>query len=295
MRLWVAAALLVIATLGAITLFTRVGMALARPPEQWPIDLDLFFQLLGGLLLLLAAGLVAYRVTAALTLGYGGDRNGFYIFWLGNRAVVPIAQIESVDSGAGAAERPGGLLQSIGYYYGPVSLPDGRQAQRFSTLPTARSLILHTPGNSYVISPENANSFVQELESLRRLGAIQQLSPGVEGGRMFFYAFWEDRVVRAALVVAVALSLALLGWLAAIYAGMPAMIDLRADAAGVGAALRPRHQVLFLPLAALAVLLINVGFGLSLYGRTPQGARLLQVASALVQILFAVAVLTIVR
>ncbi|NNJ12430.1 hypothetical protein EKD04_019055 [Chloroflexales bacterium ZM16-3] len=292
-RLWVAVALLVIAALGAISLFTRVGMALAQPPEQWPIDLVLYLQLLGGLGLLLITGQVAYRVAAAFTLAYGVDRNGFYIFWLGNRAVVPLAQIESVESAASVAK--GSLARRIGYYYGRVSLADGRQAHRFSTAPMAHALILHTPGDSYVISPDTSESFVQELEQRRRLGVIQQLTSGVEVGRMFFYAFWEDQVVRVALVVAVGLSLALVGWLAAIYPGLTPMIDLRTDAAGVAEALRPRHQILFLPLAAIAILLINVGFGLSLYGRSPNGARLLQIASALVQVLFAVAVLTIIR
>jgi hypothetical protein len=52
--------------------------------------------------------------------------------------------------------------------------------------------------------------------------------------------------------------------------------------------------LLFLPLAAIAILLINTGFGLSLYRRSAAGARLLQLASALAQLLFAVAILTIV-
>jgi hypothetical protein len=244
--------------------------------------------------MLLAAGILVYRVAATLTLAYGVDRNGFYIFWLGNRAVVPLTQIESVESGVSMPENVGSLARSIGYYHGSARLPEGQLVQRFSTVPMAQALILHTPGESFAISPENPEAFVQELEQRRRIGAIQQLSTGVEVGRMFFYAFWEDQVVRAALLAAVGLSLLLVGWLAAIYPSLPAMIDLRADAAGVASSLRPRHQVLFLPLAAVAILLINTGFGLSLYSRTPVGARLLQVASALAQILFAVAILTII-
>lgn len=274
--------------------FVQIGLALLRPPDQWPIDLTLYLQLLAGTALLLVAGMVAYRVAAALTLAYGVDRNGFYIFWMGNRAIVPLAQIESIDSGASVADKAG-LAQRIAYYYGRIPMPGGRTAHRFSTVPTAQALILHAAGESYIISPDSADSFVQELEQRRRLGAIQQLTSGVEAGRTFFYAFWDDLVVRRALMIAIGLSLALVGWLAAMYPDLPALIDLRADAAGVAAALRPRHQVLFLPLAAIVTLLINAGFGLSLYGRTPAGARMLQIASAVIQLLFAVAVLTIVR
>jgi hypothetical protein len=276
-------------------MIVRIGLALDRPPAEWAINLGLYLQLLIGLALLLAAGILAYRVAATITLAYGVDRNGFYIFWLGNRAVVPLAQIESVESGVSMPEDAGSLARSIGYYHGRIRLPEGRIAQRFTTVPLAQALILHTPGESFVISPKDPEAFVQELEQRRRIGVIQQLVTGVDVGRMFFYAFWEDQVVRAALLAAVGLSLLLVGWLATIYPSLPAMIDLRTDAAGVASALRPRHQVLFLPLAAVAVLLINTGFGLSLYRRTPVGARLLQVASALAQILFAVAILTIVR
>ncbi|NTV62281.1 MAG: hypothetical protein HGA65_01925, partial [Oscillochloris sp.] len=290
-RLWLAAALMVVATLGAIFFFVRIATVLARAPEQWPINLGIYLQLLAGLALLLVAGMVAYRLAAALTLGYGVDRNGFYIFWVGNRAVIPLSQIESIDVGAALVEKGARLSQSVAYYYGRTQISEGRLAERFSTLPTAQSLILHTPGLSYVISPDNRDTFVQELEQRRRLGAIQQLIPGVDAGRTFFYAFWNDLVVRRALLIAIALGLGLLGWLAAIYPGLPTMIDLRTDAAGMAAALRPRHQILFLPLAANAILLINAGFGLSLYGRTPAGARMLQIASAFMQILFAVAIL----
>jgi hypothetical protein len=292
---WAAAVLLALSTLGAVALIGQVGIALARPPEQWPIGMPLYLQLVAGLGLLVTAGMVAYRVLAARSLAYGVDRNGFYIFWLGNRAVVPLAQIESVESGAQAPQRLGDLARSLGYYHGRVRLTDGRIIHRFTTVPLAQALILHTSGDSYAISPVQADEFVQELEQRRRLGSIQPLAAGVEVGRAFFYQYWEDGVVRAALLLAVLLNLLLLGWLVAAYPGLPALVELRSDAVGVAAALRPRHQMLFLPLAAAVLTLVNTGLGLSLYSRLPLGARLLQIASLLVQLLFAVAVLTIVR
>jgi|APCry1669188970_1035186.scaffolds.fasta_scaffold38542_1 Bacterial PH domain len=293
-RLWLAVALLALMATGAVTLLIQIGVALALPPVQWEINLRLYLQMLAALALLLATGIFAYRVAATVTLGYGVDRNGFYILWLGNRTVISLAHIESLEIGVRMTENVGSLVRSIGYYYGSVHLPDGRVIQRFTTLPLVQSLILHTTGGSFAISPENLENFVLELEQRRRIGVIQQIPSGTESGRLFSYAFWEDRVVWASLLAAMGLSLLLVGWLAAIYSGLPAMIDLRADAAGMASTLRPRHQILFLPLASIAILLINSGFGMSLYSRTPAGARLLQVASALVQILFAVAILTIV-
>lgn len=294
-RLWLGVALLAACAVGAGLLLTRLALALLRPPEQWPVDAGLFIELLGLELLLLLGGAVAYRVVGALTLSYGVDRNGLYIFWLGNRAVVPLQRIESIEGGLPDSGGPRAALQSVGYYHGRVRLPEGRLVHRFSTQPLSRALVLHTSDDSYAISPQDADAFVQELEQRRRIGAIQQLSQGVEVGRTFFYAFWDDRVVRRALLLTLLLNLALLGWLMTIYPGLPALVDMRTDQLGAVATLRPRHQVLFLPLAAAVVALLNTGLGLSLYGREPAGARLLQVASAAAQILFAVAALTIVR
>jgi len=294
-RLWLGVVLLAVCVAGAGLLIARLWLALARPPEQWPVDGRLFLDLLGLVSLLLLGGAVAYRVAAAFTLSYAVDRNGLYIFWMGNRATVPLQRIESIESGVAASGGLRGALQTIGYYHGQVRLPEGRLAHRFTTLPLARSLVLHTDNDSYAISPQDADAFVQELEQRRRIGPIQQLSQGVEVGRTFFYAFWDDRVVRRALLATLLLNLALLGWLMTIYPGLPATLDLRTDAVGEVALLRPRHQVLFLPLAAAVVALLNTGLGLTVYGREPAGARLLQVASAVAQILFAVAILTIVR
>jgi hypothetical protein len=294
-RIWFAVALL-IAAFGSATYFlVQLGRALAAPPEAWPIGLPFFAQLLGAVFSLLLAGILAYRVGAAFTLTYSVDRNGAYIFWLGNRAVIPLAQIETIEGGLHLPQRLIDRLNSVGYYHGRSRLPSGRTVHRFSTVPPAQALVLHTATEAYAISPADADAFVQELEQRRRLGAIQQLSPGIEAGRIFFYPFWNDRVVRGFLIAAFVLNLAVLGWLMAIYPNLPELIAVRTDAAGADAALEPRHQVLFLPLAATVVSLLNLGLGLTLYAREPIGARMLQVASVVAQILFAVAVLTIVR
>jgi hypothetical protein len=286
---------MVAATAGAAYVLLRIGGALVGEPATWPIDSTLFAQILACLALLFLAGALIYRVAATLTLGYAVDRNGLYISWLGNRAVVPLQRIESVESGVSVPMRIADQLRSVGYYHGQVRLPSNRMLHRFTTVPLSRALVLHTSGDSYAISPQDADSFVQDLEQRRRLGAIQQLVPGVEAGRAFFYAFWDDLLVRRSLAVAALLNLALLGGLMTVFPGLPAMIDLRADATGAALTLVPRHQILFLPLAGAAVGLLNLGLGLTFYRREPLGARLLQVASVIVQGLFIIAALSILR
>jgi len=73
------------------------------------------------------------------------------------------------------------------------------------------------------------------------------------------------------------------------------MIRMRFDAAGQVSDLRPRHQVLFLPLAAFGLSLFNLVLGLLIYRTQLVGARLLQGASVVAQLLFGIAAITIVR
>ena len=72
-------------------------------------------------------------------------------------------------------------------------------------------------------------------------------------------------------------------------------LNMRFDATGQVADVRPRHQILFIPLAALGLTLVNLALGMLLYARQLLSARLIQGASLVVQILFAIALVTITR
>jgi uncharacterized membrane protein len=155
--------------------------------------------------------------------------------------------------------------------------------------------LINTTAGGYVVSPADFDTFVQDLEQRRNLGATKPLAPTIEAGRMFLYDFWNDRTVRWLMIVAVLLNLLALALLAWRYPDLPATLEMRFDATGQAADVRPRHQVLFIPLAAFALLLVNLVLGLALYRRQTLSARLLQGASVIVQILFFVALATIIR
>lgn len=294
-RLWVAVAACIAALGVAGYLLASLVTLLAQPPELWPIDGRLFLRYVAALGLLACAAFLAYRIAAALSLAYTLDRNGLYILWLGNRAVVPLGRIESIDSGLGAPARGASPFASIAYLSGTARLPEGREVHRFSTVPLKRALIIHTPSEAYAVSPRDVDGFVQDLEQRRRLGAVQQLAPGVEAGRVFAYHFWRDPLARGGVLGAILLNLALLGALMALYPSFPPLIGWRSDATGAIVEMASRYQILLLPLAGAAILFLNVGVGLWLYGREPVGARMLQVTSAVVQVLFGVAALTMLR
>ncbi len=291
--LWVAQALLLLMIAGAGFVGVYLAAALQGPPAGWRIDLGFYLQLVTLLALLLLAGALLYWIGSAFTLGYELDRNGLYITWLGNRAVVPLEQIQSVDVGLDGALLP--PIRGIPYYHGQGRLTDGRRLHLFSTQPLDRCLVVYTTDEAYAISPADHEAFVQDLEQRRHLGATKPLTPSFEPSRMFLYAFWNDTTVRALLVVAFALNLLVLGLLASRYPSLGPMVEMRFDAAGQVSDLRPRHQVLFLPLAAFGLSLLNTVLGLAFYRGQQLGARLLQGASVVVQLLFGIATITIIR
>ncbi|PDW00755.1 PH domain-containing protein [Candidatus Chloroploca asiatica] len=292
-RFWAASVLFLLIAAAAVYTLIPVGRALALPPEAWPINAQLFAQGLLGLALLSLAGSFGYQIVATATLWYGLDRDGLYIYWLGHRTVVPMQMIEHVASGVTERGANGHLLQQIGYFYGAGRLANGQTVQRFSTVNPKRALGIQTPTEIYLISPRESAAFIQELEQRRRIGPIQQLTPGIEAGSIFFYAFWTDKVVQRALVLAVLLHLVLLGTLMALYPSLPALIEMQTDPSGQALSSVPRYQILFLPLAGALLGLLNLGLGLALYQRTSVGARLLQLTTVGLQILFLIAAATI--
>ncbi|HEU5089257.1 MAG TPA: PH domain-containing protein, partial [Roseiflexaceae bacterium] len=193
--------------------FHYLRAAFSGTPDTWRLDLHIYGWIVLLLGLLLVAAMLAYRVAGALTLGYELDRNGLYISWLGNRAIIPLDQIESVEAGATGLRMPWGPLQQVGYWWGRAYDAD-RPVHLFSTRNPRRALLINTAAGGYVVSPVDFDTFVQDLEQRRNLGATKPLAPTIQAGRMFLYDFWNDRTVRWLMIVAVLLNLLALALLA---------------------------------------------------------------------------------
>lgn len=293
-RLWVAIVLVIPSVFGVAALMYTLALRISGPPESWPYDLGIFAELVGLIGLLLLSGWLIYRIACTLTLQYGMDRNGLYVLWLGNRAVIPMEQIVTVDVGVATVRMPWGPFQQVGYLWGQGYTSEGTLIHLFSTRAPARSLIIYTTTAAYAIAPADQQEFVQSLEQYRGLGAMKAVTPTITAGRMFLYSFWNDRFVRILLLLALGINLLALGILAWQFPTLPGLVELRFNQVGELAELRPRHQVLFMPLAAFGISLVNIVIGLICYTREIAGARLLQGASVLAQILFLVAMINVV-
>lgn len=286
---------LIVATLAMLGMTIPLGLDLLRPISDWPINRDLFLRMLVSLALVVTTIIMAYRVATALTLTYAMDRNGLYICWLGSSVAISLQAIRSIEQGVRLPISSGSPFADLGYLHGQVQLADGRRLHRFTTQPLANSLLVYTAEEVYAISPQDPTTFIQDLEQRQRIGAAQIRSLEVEVQRPFIYLFWEDPFIRISLLVAVGMNLGLAGWLMSIYPDLPAMIDLRANALGAPTTMAPGYQILLLPLAGAVIGLLNSVIALLLYRQEPTGARLLLMGAFVVQLLFLVAALTILR
>ncbi len=289
----IAAVLLLLALAGAIALLLRLVPRFLMPPEAWPITPRAFLEGTGAGILLVLAGWFGYRLLAALTLTYTLDRNGIYISWIGNRAVIPLAEVQQIALPPHEKDLPALPLRNIGYYWGHLHRPNQGTIDLYTTLPPARSVLIYAAHGIYAIAPHDPQSFAQEFEQRRQLGATQNLRPSFSEGRLFFAAFWNDPVIRSALLTGLAVVLLLLGWLSLVYAGLPPTIPLGFDAAGTAIDLRPRHQILWVPLLGITFALLNTSLSLLLFRHQRTVAHLLQLATVPVLLLFAVATVVI--
>jgi hypothetical protein len=256
--------------------------------------LDFFLRFLGFLLMLFLAGTSWMRFLRVVTLWYGLDRNVVYIGSLGNQEMVPLEDILRLDFGVRVDGLPVPIIQGIGCYWGTGTSSDSASVMVRSTIPPSRCIFIVTHQGTYAISPEEIELFVQELEQRRDLGATKQHAIEVVHGPWFNTPFWNDVSSIYLLALALVVNIIAVGLLSWYYPILPAEVEMRFDAVGGVSELRARHQVLFLPLAAFGVTLVNFFGALVFFRYEKLVARMLQGASVVVQILFCVAVIMIV-
>ncbi len=256
-----------------------------------------FATFVAGLLVLMslaAIGWIAYRLAGLIRSAYVLDRNALVIVWGETEQVIPTPQIEGVVLGEEVRGRlrfrgvrwPGcwvghGEIEGIG----PVLF--------YATAPLEEQVLIRTPGLAYGISPEDRDGFLQVLHSRLQMGPTQLVEQSSYGPAFAYWEFWGDRLGVGLLATGFLAVLALVGFLCARFPGLPPLLPLHFDAAGLPDRLGSRGEIFYIPLIGFVVLAVNGVLGGALYARERLGAYLLWGAGFLVQVLFWGAVLGI--
>ncbi|GIV96187.1 MAG: hypothetical protein KatS3mg057_0844 [Herpetosiphonaceae bacterium] len=290
---WAGLSVLVVLVLLAGAAGLQLWRTLEADPESWHLGIGTFGLIAGLVGCLALAALLIYWLGSAWSMSYSLDRNAVFISWLGNRYVIPLDRIESVDFGVDGARLSWFGLRPFGYRRGEGQLADGRPLSLFITAPLQRALVIYTADAAYALSPVAEREFIQEIEQHRGLGVVQPRTPGIERSRHFNYGFWLDSTVLKLIFSAFTLNLLLWAVLTWRYEHLPDLLVLRLDA--VGGHLQPKHQLLLLPLGAFGLLLFNLFLGLRLYLRERGAVLLLQSTSIIVHVVVLAALLNLVR
>ena len=114
-------------------------------------------------------------------------------------------------------------------------------------------------------------------------------------GRIMTRVIGPDRLVHVLLVLGLLLNLALFAYIGWRYRALPEFLPLHFDALGQPDRLGVRSEILKLPAIGLLLLVLNSLFGLTIHRWEKLGAYLLLGVTTVVQVLFWLAALNIMR
>lgn len=284
-------------TAGIIAIIASVGGAVAAVIGAFltPVSIVTFLFVLVTLLLLVLAGWMGWQLVGYVRSSYALDRNAFVIRWGPIREIVPMADVQRVIAAADIAD---GLrfrrFPLPGWWRGSGRHPALGKLEFYATEPLSNQIVVITPERNYVISPYDAEAFLDSFKARFDMRPTQPVSHSRAAPGFLSWHFWRDRAAHILLIAAIALNLGLFGLSMARYPSAPAQVPLHFDAAGIPDRVGPRTQLFTPAFVALALLTVSIALGVALYARKERLlAYLLWGGNAAVQAMFAVAAVTI--
>lgn len=271
----------------AASILAVLLLAFAVP---WEISTAKFLAFVGAFVLVVLAMLFAYWSYACFTMSYALDEKGLSIRWGLLRQFIPLSRIERFVPGREARLSQIRGVNWWGYHVGRGNVAGLGDVLFYSTHRSAwEPTYIVTATRTYAISPENGVRFAMDLQRLlegeKREEAAEQRA---EHPALATYPFWLDRYAQALLVAAVLTSAALMGFVFGVYPGLADHLNL-AFPPGGEPELRPKREVLQIPLTALAVLAVSLAAGVAVHKWERAASYLLFAGAIFLQGLFWVA------
>jgi len=219
-----------------------------------------------------AALMVAYRLLGLLSATYQVDRDGFRLRWGLAVEQVPLADVLEVkvpDSDAPHL-RPGQGIWWPGCVIGNRSVEGWGQVEFFATTGAGGLLLLRLADRWLAISPTDRDGFRQAYIDMMRLGSLERIAAVRLRPDFLFNRVWSDRWARALVLIGLALSLLLLGYLAFQASALAGQVPFGFDAYGAPEGFVSPTRLLLLPMIAGLWWLVDLVIGLWLYRRDDQ-------------------------
>lgn len=285
-------------TIGAVGLALLVGLAvvfLLLLPQP-PLGIVNFLWGFLFVLSLPAIGLLGYRSYGVLRSAYHIGPDALTIEWGAQREVIPLRDVKEVLAGKEieTALRPQGLWWP-GCIAGRLATDRLGEIRFFATLPQEAQLFIVTESESFALSPESLDEFLNALEARRGLEATGEVQRESIRPAFLSWEIWRDPWARGLTAASAAVVAALFAYVLLILPTLPATMPLHfaADGSATPDRIGASRGLLWLPFIGLLTLAVNGVMGGVLHLR--EGGRgaayLLWGTSAFAQILVWIAAL----
>lgn len=260
-----------------------------------PVSLITFLYILITLLLLALAIYIASQLPGYLHSSYALDRNALVIRWGGLREIVPMAEIQRVIA---ATDLTDGLrlrrFPLPGWWRGQGRHPALGKLFFYATDGLQSQLVIITPDRNYVISPYDAEGFLDAFNARYDMRPTQQVLYSRVEPHYMSWQFWSDHAAHFLLLFMLLAHLGLVALATGRYPSAPAQIPLHFDAAGIVDRMGPRTQIFAPVFVGTVLLLLGIAAGIFVYARRERGmAYLLWGGGVAVQAMFVVTIVMI--
>lgn len=260
---------------GAAVVLTPVLLRCETPLSafQW---LVILLAVVGGALMLFYGALVVFR------LHYHISRNGIVIQWGLTQHTIPFETIQTIIEGAALGPMvPFRGVNLIGLRFGRADSVDFGLLRFFTTTDLTHSLVIVTPNQAYVISPAAAPQFIKAWQARQHLGPTQPWTLGVKRCWPFDVPFLADPIGWWMWGLAAASCIGLFGYLAVIFADLPALVPIHYNATDQ---LVQKSALLTLPAAGAIISAMNLVLGIFIYDQEKMAAYFIWSSSIVLQV-----------
>ncbi len=229
---------------------------------------------------------VAYRTFSLINARYRFTQNALVIAWGPAREIIPMREITGLLIGK---ELPGDLaprgLWWPGCLVGRGHTKTVGDLTYYATTPQSGQLIVVTTFGGYVISPENADAFIDAFESEGRKGILEPVEHTYNRPAFYEWELWRDRWAQALVGISFILPFLLMAAIAFRIPSLPPSIPLHFNINGLPDRTGPPTGLFILPVIGGLVWLVNSLVGGILHVRRIErpAAYLLWLGSGLVQ------------
>jgi len=277
----------------AAALLALAAVASAVFAVRQPVGFAMFLGLLVGFICGALALLIVVMTVGFFRLRYRFEPGGLAVSWLGRREVVAYERVDGIFAG----QRLGQALRVRGLNWPGFHVGVGRTrvmgfVRYFVTTGDLNQLVLVvTPDVTIAVSPADAAGFRRELSGRVEASEGAAPVPAVEkvAADTMPQSPLRDLSLAALLLAAIAvLSLTML-YISVRWAGIPDLLPMQFTRDGEILVYGQREDIFKLPGIGAAILVANLGIGLSIYARERAAARMLWAVSVIVQVLVLVA------